>query len=162
MSVFSRVDGDIKQFFNINDCIRSTYKMVKKQVSEKADLTLDLQEVPEVEMNVGKINQVITNLIINASQAMISRGTIKVFSKLKDNNIVVYVSDTGCGIPQAALDKIFDPFYTTKKEGEGTGLGLAISYDIIAEHGGELNVSSKENKGTVFTLTLPITNSVLH
>lgn len=162
MSVFSRVDGDKKQFFNINDCIMSTHKMVKKQVTAKADLTLDLQELPDVEINVGKINQVLTNLLINASQAMKTRGEIKVFTKLKDNKVLVYISDNGCGIAPAALTKIFDPFYTTKKEGEGTGLGLAISYDIVKEHGGELKVSSKQDKGTVFTLSLPLKTAVLH
>jgi signal transduction histidine kinase len=162
MSVFSRVNSEETQMFNINRCIESTFKMVKKQLKEKAEITLELNEVPDVEMNVGKINQVLTNLLINASQSIQSYGKIKVCSKLKDNQITVFVSDTGCGIEKSALDKIFDPFYTTKKEGEGTGLGLAISYDIVQEHGGKLSAASAVGKGTVFTLNLPLKTTVIH
>lgn len=162
MTVFSRLDGDKKRMFDVNECIRSSYNLVKKQINAKASLFLDLQELPDVEMKVGKINQVLTNLLINASQAMTSRGTIKVFSKVKDNTVLVYISDTGCGIAPNAITKVFDPFYTTKKEQEGTGLGLAISYDIVKEHGGDLHVSSMLGKGSLFTLTLPVKTAVLH
>lgn len=164
MSVFARVDSDHKQLFDINDCIRSTYKMVEKQVSEKAEIRLELSDLPHIEINVGKINQVFTNLIINAAQAIESnkQGVILVSSRVVDKQILIYVSDTGCGIEPSALKKVFDPFYTTKKEGEGTGLGLAISYDIIKEHNGDLAVSSDLGNGSQFTITLPLTNALLH
>ncbi len=163
MTVFSRTNSNDKlQSFNLNDCIESTFKMVNKQISETADLFLELSDVPDVYINVGKINQVIINILINASQAMKTRGIIKVISKIQDNCIQVKIMDNGCGIPEFQLSKIFDPFFTTKKEGEGTGLGLAISYDIMKEHGGSLEVESEVDKGTTVTLNFPVKDTVIH
>jgi two-component system NtrC family sensor kinase len=162
MSVFSRLHNEHTEFSNINNCIESTHSMLKSQVSEKVELLLDLQDLPEIEMNEVKINQVITNLLINASQSIQNYGKITISSTIQDNKIVVQVADNGCGIEEGALNKVFDPFYTTKKEGEGTGLGLAISRDIAHEHDGELSVISTLGEGSVFTLTLPITHVVIH
>jgi two-component system NtrC family sensor kinase len=92
----------------------------------------------------------------------IEKGSILISSRVVDKQILIYVTDTACGIEPSALKKVFDPFYTTKKEGEGTGLGLAISYDIIKEHNGDLAVSSELGKGSQFTISLPLTNAVLH
>lgn len=162
MSVLAWCNNDQTQYININRCIESVCRMLNKQVSEYAELSLDLQDMPAVEINVGEINQVITNLLINASQSMQTYGHIKVRSTLQGKEIIVSVSDNGCGIEKAALNKVFDPFYTTKKEGEGTGLGLAISDDIVQEHGGRLSVISELGKGTVFTVTLPVKTVVIH
>ena len=71
------------------------------------------------------------------------------------NTILISVRDNGPGIPQKILDKIFQPFFTTKPTGQGTGLGLSLSYDIVKAHGGEIKVNTKENEGTEFTITLP-------
>jgi len=70
--------------------------------------------------------------------------------------VIIAVADNGTGIPQKALDKIFQPFFTTKPTGQGTGLGLSLSYDIVKAHGGVLNVETKEGEGTVFTIELPV------
>ena len=70
--------------------------------------------------------------------------------------VTISVADNGPGIPKSALDKIFQPFFTTKPTGQGTGLGLSLSYDIVKAHGGELNVETKEGEGSVFTIQLPI------
>ncbi|MBD0350449.1 MAG: hypothetical protein ICV65_04755, partial [Flavisolibacter sp.] len=81
---------------------------------------------------------------------------VEVRTKRVDNKVEIAVRDNGTGIPQKALDKIFQPFFTTKPTGEGTGLGLSLSYDIITKgHGGELRVNSREKEGTVFTVILP-------
>ena len=71
-------------------------------------------------------------------------------------SIQIKVSDNGAGIPQKVLDKIFQPFFTTKPTGQGTGLGLSLSYDIVKAHGGEIKVNTKENEGTEFTIVLPV------
>lgn len=162
LTVFSRTNNDTKQLVNINDCIHSTCKMVQKQVASKATLLLELSELPTIYINVGKINQVLTNIIINASQAIEQSGEIKVSSQVVDNLIQVKISDNGCGIPEFQLSKIFDPFFTTKKEGEGTGLGLAISYDIMKEHAGHLDVESTVGLGTTFILSFPVKDLSIH
>jgi two-component system NtrC family sensor kinase len=109
------------------------------------------------------IGRVILNLITNAFYAVNSKkataGTdykpvVTVSTRNAQNNIVIEVTDNGLGIPKHVLNKIFQPFFTTKPTGQGTGLGLSLSYDIIKAHGGELQVQSQENQGTTFIITL--------
>ncbi len=101
----------------------------------------------------GQMEQVFTNLFINAVDAMNREGDLAVLAREEAGGIVVRVSDTGRGIPRDAQDKIFEPFYTTKDK--GTGLGLAIVYNIIKKHDGDIAVESEEDRGTTFTITLP-------
>ncbi|MGK2861955.1 MAG: sensor histidine kinase, partial [Chitinophagaceae bacterium] len=82
--------------------------------------------------------------------------TVSIKTKKLDGKIEVSVKDNGNGIPQKAVDKIFQPFFTTKPTGQGTGLGLSLSYDIVKAHGGELNVETMEGKGTTFIIQLPV------
>ncbi|MFC4701209.1 ATP-binding protein [Glaciecola siphonariae] len=156
MTVFSRVDSDRKQLFNVNRCIETTVKMAKKQIESRGAIQVILGDLPEVCINVGKINQVLTNLIVNAAQAISEQGKVIVKSAQHKDTIKITIADTGSGIPEENIKRIFDPFFTTKPEGEGTGLGLSISFDIIKEHGGDLAVSSKLGKGTIFTISLPL------
>jgi signal transduction histidine kinase len=158
MSVFSRVDSDAKQIFNVNRCIETTAKMAKKQIERQGSIKLILGKLPDTLINVGKINQVLTNLIVNAAQAIEENGQVIVKSRQEGDKLKITVVDTGKGIAEAHLERIFDPFFTTKPEGEGTGLGLSISFDIVKEHGGQLSVSSKVGKGTIFTIILPVVN----
>jgi two-component system NtrC family sensor kinase len=80
---------------------------------------------------------------------------VSVDTKKVDSKVEILVKDNGVGIPQKVVDKIFQPFFTTKPTGQGTGLGLSLSYDIVKAHGGEIQVQSKENQGTEFTVVLP-------
>jgi len=102
---------------------------------------------------------VLVNLIVNAAQAIPDdvKGLVKVTTGVSDGQISVQVSDNGKGIDSKTRKQIFDPFFTTKRTRGGTGLGLSISYRIIEEHGGTISVSSEVNKGTTFTVLLPIT-----
>ncbi len=102
----------------------------------------------------GQLEQVFTNLFINAADAMQQQGEIMVSVKQEADNIVIGISDTGTGIPAESQDKIFEPFFTTKDK--GTGLGLAIVYNIVKKHHGDITVTSEEGKGTTFTLILPL------
>ncbi len=117
--------------------------------------------LPEICGNSAQLQQVFTNIIINAKKAMPEGGTLSVFSKYINGNgsginmVEIEFSDTGHGIAPENLGKIFDPFFTTRKIGEGTGLGLSISYGIIKEHHGEINVNSEPHKGTTFTIYIP-------
>lgn len=104
----------------------------------------------------GQINQVFTNIIFNAVQAMNEKGTLTITTRRSGDFAVVDIGDTGTGISEDILTRIFDPFFTTKKVGEGTGLGLSISYGIIENHGGKLEVESVAGKGTTFHIWLPI------
>ena len=159
LKLFSRVDSDHMQQHNINDCVRTTLAMVNNQLKYICTVETHLGKVPDVAMNVGKVSQVVTNLLINAGQAIEStgkNGKITITTCTAGKFVELRVEDTGCGIPSSHLDKLFNPFFTTKPEGQGTGLGLSISFGIAQEHGGTLSATSKEGEGSVFTLALPI------
>jgi two-component system NtrC family sensor kinase len=113
-------------------------------------------EAPEVFGNAGKLQQVFTNLILNARDAIPDGGRITIQTTPSDDgSLVVEVSDTGIGIAPENVAKIYDPFFTTKGVGQGTGLGLAVSYGIIQEHAGRITVDSTPGKGTTFRIMLP-------
>ena len=102
-----------------------------------------------------EMGQVWTNLIVNACQAMGFNGTLSISAREENEKVVVLVSDTGCGIPPQIGDKIFAPFYSTKKIGEGSGLGLNIVKKIIDKHGGHISYTSVINEGTTFKIEIP-------
>ena len=111
---------------------------------------------PEAYANAGKLQQVFTNLILNARDAIPDGGQIIVSTgTAEDGSLVAEICDTGIGIAPENVAKIYDPFYTTKVVGQGTGLGLAVSYGIIQEHAGRISVDSTPGKGTSFRITLP-------
>lgn len=100
--------------------------------------------------------QVIINLVLNAVDAMPKGGQLNISSFLKNTTAIIKIQDTGMGITQENVDKIFDPFFTTKEPGKGTGLGLSVSFNIIREHGGDILVESELNKGTIFSISIPL------
>jgi two-component system, NtrC family, sensor kinase len=120
------------------------------------DIQLDLAELPRIECNLGKINQVFLNLLTNAVQALRDKGTIRVVTRAAEGGVEVRVIDDGPGIPIGIQKRIFDPFFTTKPVGEGTGLGLSISRKIIEAHHGTLSLDSAPGKGTEFRIWLPL------
>ena len=121
-------------------------------------------DLPKVNVMSQEITRVMLNLFTNAFHALKERQQrdknfsplITISTNASGRHVNVVVRDNGTGIPQAIRDKIFQPFFTTKKSGEGTGLGLSISYDIIKAHGGELKVDSKEGEFTQFTIKFPV------
>jgi signal transduction histidine kinase len=123
----------------------------------------DFAELPDVVCNVGELNQVFLNLIVNAAHAIedagrnFETGAIEIHTVQADDCVVIRISDNGCGIPPENLAKLYEPFFTTKEVGRGTGQGLAIARSIVVgKHGGELSVGSSVGSGTEFTLRLPI------
>jgi len=160
LKVFSHPEQKEWQLLDINDCIHSVLNIVHSEVKYKAEVHLDQgHQLPEIQCITTQIYQVITNLLVNASQAIDEHGDIFICTRLapKDSNTVeVLIRDTGCGMSAKVKKSIFDPFFTTKPVGQGTGLGLSVSYGIIESHGGRIQVDSKEGKGTCFTLSLPI------
>lgn len=109
-----------------------------------------------VKGNENLIQQMFLNLVFNALKAMPDGGELTVRVGKDEGNALVSVADTGCGIPAESLDKIFDPFYTTRPVGEGTGLGLSLAYSIAKQHSGDIEVESVEGKGATFTVRLPV------
>ncbi|HRE29311.1 MAG TPA: ATP-binding protein, partial [Anaerolineales bacterium] len=103
-----------------------------------------------------QIEQVLINLIQNAAQAMPSGGAVRIALRVTGVYALLTVADTGVGIGPEQIGRVFDPFYTTKSEGEGTGLGLSVTYGIISQHGGEIWASSERDRGTTFSIRLPI------
>ncbi|MGY8870172.1 MAG: sensor histidine kinase [Pseudomonadales bacterium] len=156
---FSHIDS-VTQFAmcDLNECIQSTLKVVNSELKYHCEIRTELNDLPLTYCCSGQINQVLLNLMINASHAIEDQGIIKVKSQQQGEWLEISVTDTGKGIPADQLDKLFDPFYTTKPVGEGTGLGLSISYGIAKDHQGEIRVASAPGKGSRFTLCLPITN----
>ncbi|UCB52007.1 MAG: HAMP domain-containing protein [Candidatus Zixiibacteriota bacterium] len=114
---------------------------------------------PKIMVDVGQIQQVFINILLNAIESMPQGGSLVVSSGIEDEMAAIRFTDTGHGISEKDLPKIFDPFFTTKRQGQGTGLGLSVSYGIIERHRGKLGVKSKVGKGTTFTVKLPITES---
>jgi two-component system NtrC family sensor kinase len=156
LKTFSRIDGAEIKDANLNDCIETTLNIVWNELKYKTTVAKDYGEIPLVKCYPQQINQVIMNLLVNAGQAIEERGEIKIKTWAEDGAIKMSISDTGSGIPEAKLDRIFEPFYTTKAAGKGTGLGLSISYDIVKKHNGEMTVSSVVGKGTTFVVTIPV------
>ena len=154
---FSRLDRAPVSSFDVNSGLDKTLLIARNLVKNKADVRKFYGDVPEIECSPSQINQVFLNLITNAAQAIETHGEIVITTRQYDEHrIAVTISDTGCGISERHLEKIREPFFTTKEVGAGTGLGLSIVDQIVASHGGELHVESRVGEGSSFTVLLPI------
>jgi two-component system NtrC family sensor kinase len=153
---FSRSDENERNPADIVAGIESTLNIVWNELKYKVNLNREYGEIPLIRCNIGQLNQVFMNIIVNASHAIEQQGNITIRIWHEGENIFVSIEDTGCGIEPEKLDKIFEPFFTTKEIGLGTGLGLSIANDIIRKHDGEISVVSEKGKGTTFTVRLPV------
>jgi two-component system, NtrC family, sensor kinase len=158
---FSREDSGMPQAVDLNAELESTLRMVWNELKYKCELLRDFGPLPPVTCHPTQIAQVFTNLLVNASQAIETFGEIRIRTRLQESEAVVEISDTGKGMPEETLSKLFTPFFTTKPRGQGTGLGLSISRDIIHRHGGRIEVRSEPGKGSTFTVYLPTAGAVL-
>lgn len=157
---FSRVQEGEREPADLVEAMRSTLRLLHNELKSRVMLTLELNELPPVRCNLNEINQVFTNLIINAVHAMRDqpRAELKIRSEAKEGFALISVEDSGCGMTQDVMKEIFTPFYTTKPVGEGTGLGLSITWSIIQDHSGDIQVESEPGKGTRFLVKLPLAN----
>ncbi|MEW6015395.1 MAG: ATP-binding protein [Candidatus Zixiibacteriota bacterium] len=137
------------------EMIKPRWRRINEEKGQKVVLTKELEPDVKVLADQSELREVFTNLLLNALDAIPEGGEIAVRSRSKGPEAIVTLSDTGIGIPPEVMDKIFEPFFTTKGE-KGTGLGLAITQRIIKEHGGQLKVESIPQKGTTFTIILPL------
>ncbi len=163
LRVFSRMDRDALVLADVNECITSTLMVMKNITSKEVTLSTHLDTaLPQIHCYPGKLNQVLMNLIANAVHATkkdnraIQDRLVDVSTTQENEFIKIVVKDNGTGMKEEVRKKIFDPFFTTKQVGEGTGLGLSIVLGIVQEHGGEIHIDSEWNKGTSFTILLPI------
>jgi signal transduction histidine kinase len=167
----SRTGSGQKEPVNINvladEYLRLSYHGLRaKNKSFNASMNTNYDEsIEKTNMVQQDIGRVLLNLFNNAFYAVTEKKkqlgegykpTVLVETKKLKDKIEVIVNDNGNGIPQAVIDKIFQPFFTTKPTGEGTGLGLSMSYDIIKAHGGEIQVETKQGEGTTFIIQLPV------
>ncbi|RTL57587.1 MAG: GHKL domain-containing protein [Sphingobacteriales bacterium] len=171
MLLHSRSSSGVKESTNIN-ALADEYLRLAYHGLRAKDKTFNATMKTDFDETIGSINiipqdigRVILNLITNAFYVVNEKAhqnitayepTVTVSTKKDGDKVLISVSDNGNGIPQKILDKIFQPFFTTKPTGQGTGLGLSLSYDIVKAHGGELKVETKEGEGSIFTIQLPI------
>ena len=158
---FARLDESKVKTIDVRECIESSLKIAGNSIRHQ-DIVTNFGPTPEIKCSPSQINQVLVNLLNNASQAMEGNpdDKIEVRTYADETNVYIEVTDNGKGMSQAVLDQIFEPFFTTKAAGEGTGLGMAISQQIMEQHNGTITATSTEGIGTVFTLTLPINNNL--
>ena len=155
-----------RQPIDVNDLLESTLVVTGSHYEAIADVKQNLTEIPKVDADPGQLSQVFIQLIINAAEAIqtvvsgdeeAARGIIQVSTRHEDGQVVIDISDTGCGVPNEIRDRIFDPFFTTKGVGKNMGQGLSTVRTIIVDgHAGKMEVDSEVDKGARFTLRLPL------
>ncbi|WP_210395247.1 ATP-binding protein [Motiliproteus sediminis] len=148
------------QYEDLHSGLDSTLNLVANELKYKAEVVRDYTELPRVECDMGKLNQVFMNLLVNAGQAITEKGVITVSTRiLAPGWVEVAVCDSGEGISRDRVERVFDPFYTTKPVGKGTGLGLSIAKSIIDAHHGVIDVESEPGCGTCFRIKLPVVHT---
>ena len=157
---FTRKSTENFESLNVNKVISDTLSLIEHQLLlNKVKVVKDLDDnVKQVDGKASQLQQVFTNLIVNAQQAMSEGGQLFISTRNVEGGVKIEFMDTGCGIPEEYKSRLFEPFFTTKIDWKGTGLGLSICYDIIKNHNGNITVKSHEGEGTAFTITLPITD----
>ncbi len=157
---FSRSKESPKIPASVNRALEEVIQMLEPQFKkQEVQVTVDLDEnLPLVDLDLGRMKQVFLNLLMNACQAVTQKGEIAVTSRRCTGEDMMEITfwDNGHGISTSDRDKVFDPFFSTKKTGEGTGLGLSVSYGIVQDHGGDILLESEPGQWTRFTLRLPL------
>ena len=154
---FSGVDQMEYEEMDINSGIDDTLNIIWNDLEDKATIHKDYGELPLTLCYPQQLNHALMNLLVNAAQAMKEKGDIQVKTKAENKEISVSITDTGQGIPEEHLHRLFEPFFTTREPGQGTGLGLSIVHDIITKkHHGDISVVSEVGKGSTFTIKIPV------
>jgi len=166
---FAREKQPEKKFTDLNQIITDTVRIVEQPAHLRdIEIVLDLdRSLPPIWIDADQIKQVIMNMVVNAQHAVEEKGNItirtrraldpRVSAAEAKPMVAISVIDTGCGIPEKNLKRIFDPFFTSKDVGRGTGLGLSVSHGIVEAHGGFIEVESRVGEGSTFRIFLPLT-----
>jgi signal transduction histidine kinase len=152
---FVRLDEAELQEANINNEIDLTLEIIRHETKNKVEIEKHYGDIPLVKCYPNMLNQVFTNILVNACQAIEKTGKITISTELKEKNLEIKIKDNGKGIPKENLKNIFTAGFTTKGVGVGTGLGLAISQKIIDKHHGKISVISEVGIGSEFIITIP-------
>ena len=154
---FSRMEDEEIKRTQINEGIDSTLLLLQNRLKHaNIEVVKQYSKLPDIMCIPGQINQVFMNILNNAIDATENNGKIFITTTPEKDDVNISVRDTGKGMSKEVMQKIFDPFFTTKAVGKGTGLGLSISYSIIEKHHGTIEVKSEPGKGSVFKITLPV------
>jgi two-component system NtrC family sensor kinase len=163
MKRFSHASSSEPAPADLNEALETTLAVCRNEYKYIAEVSLALGDVPPVTCNVGELNQVFLNLIINAAQAIEehvgdegARGQIRISTLVQGNQAVVRIADSGPGIPAELRERIYEPFFTTKEVGKGTGQGLALARTAVERHSGSIECDSAPGAGTTFTIRLPL------
>jgi signal transduction histidine kinase len=158
---FARLDQAAIDRVDLNAAIARGLELIQGRLEQhQIDVVQNLGEIPPILCAPAQINQVILNLLLNAQQAIevTARhgGRIEIGTWANRQEVVLEITDNGCGIPEEIHSRIFDAFFTTKPVGEGTGLGLSISQSIVSDHGGRIELDSAAGQGARFRVILPV------
>ena len=151
---FVRLDEAELQEADINKELDLTLALIRHETKNRINVIKNYGEIPTIKCFPNMLNQVFTNILINACQAIEDKGTITISTEYRDKYLIVKIKDDGQGIPANLLSKIFTVGFTTKSLGVGTGLGLAICNKIIEKHKGKITVNSEGGKGSEFIITI--------
>jgi len=147
------------QSIDLEEVVREVLGFLNKEAEYRCiQISIDIDEnLPKIDTDAGRLQQVILNIINNAFAAMENNGHLQVKAAMADKkSIVMTISDDGCGIPETDIKRVFEPFFSTKTGKGGTGLGLSITYGLVEQLGGIIDVTSEVNRGTTFTIILPL------
>jgi two-component system NtrC family sensor kinase len=158
---FSRERTTESRPIRVAGLVEASVNLVRHEARYRTKVTLDLADDPPLVSDANRLSQVILNLLLNAVQSIEpgnpAENEVRVTTRRRSDFLEISVSDTGVGIEQSQLERVFEPFYTTREPGEGTGLGLSISRDIMRAIGGDIEVESEPRVGSTFTLKIPLT-----
>lgn len=154
---FSRSGDGGWQWADIHEGLEAMLKIAASELRYRCTIVKRYGALPRIWCIPSQLNQVFMNLLMNAGQAIADKGEITIATAMAgEDRVCIQVVDNGCGIPAENIDRIFEPFYTSKPVGKGTGLGLSISWGIVRRHGGDISVDSSPGKGTTFSVMLPV------
>ncbi len=156
LRAFSRMDTDVISDVDLHASLEMSLNLLRNQYKNRIEIHKEYGDIPKIKGYSGKLNQVFMNLLANAFHAVQGNGDVWIRTRPRDNMVEIEIEDNGVGIPKEYMTRIFEPFFTTKPVGQGTGLGLSISYGIIEQHRGKINVTSAPQKGSAFTVQLPV------
>lgn len=159
MGHFSRSGSDMEEDCDLQSILDNCLTIIQHSIKNRVEVKKKYLDKPlQVKGNDGKLHQAFLNILTNAEQSIKEKGSIRLELKQETDKVLVEIEDNGIGMDDLILNKIMDPFFTTKNPGEGTGLGLSITYQIIKEHLGTIDIKSVKGNGTTLLVTLPISS----